>query len=248
MITFSFAFAVVICAVIMIIMFLLLLNSIREYYFPKKAKYLQYRNAKANNYQTDLSVLFFVTGHVDTIREQIESISKLIEENYPENFKYQILAMHQPIPNRNLEIVFKNTFKNNSHICFIEMKKSIPQNFMAACARANGRVIVSAEYLTQEIEGINEREPEFIDFQERSVETLFHKANNYHYLIPIACSKLAADKIFPYIPNIDYGYSNLMYNIAVKESVRTRIIRGRYEPVVDSPLEIILTELFTRLC
>ena len=242
--TFSFIISLIFCFGIFIILAVLLAVSVYQYYKPRKSKYSQYYD-QTQNFPTDLTVIYRASGTLQAAREQISAIISLIQENYPQDFTFQLIVFISPNLSNEAKNALTKPFESDSRISWIEMEIDILQTFMCGCARATGKVIVEAKYLAIEIASVKDRQPEFIDFQERNVETIFHTPNKYNYLIPIAISKISAEKLFPRMPFIQYGYSKLLYNLANQQNTSVRIISSRYEPVMTSPIEILLTELFT---
>ena len=244
-----FIFALIFCGVLLSIIIYFFADSIFRHYFPKTSKYDQYKGTNTEMVQTDLTVIYYAKGSVEAIIGQIQALIELITETYKddETFTFQIAIFHRfsNYIENSYELI--KPFRNDNRLAWFYMEEDPFQNFVAGCAKAKGKVIVSADYIAAEIGSVKNREPEFIDFQERKVEKIFREPNKLKYLMPIAISKLTAERILPHVPFVSYGYSLSIHNMAVSAKIPIIIRSAKYEPTVTSLYEIFLTEFFTAI-
>jgi hypothetical protein len=219
--------------------------SLINRYLPKQSNSLYLRSRIETNFKTDITVIFQPKSKPFATIEQLKCIIKIIKENYPES-TFQIISFINF--SENVEDVSKliRSVKNDNRIQWEQTRSNYFENFVIGCARATGKVIVDAQYLSNEIYGLLNREPMFIHFAERNVESIFGTMNKNKYLLPVSISKFAANKLFCSVPNVPYGYAKSLYQTAERENIAVVIFRSKNEPLVDDPVEIIITEVVTK--
>ncbi|EAY17944.1 hypothetical protein TVAG_225700 [Trichomonas vaginalis G3] len=217
-------------------------QSFYKMYFPKKSLYLTYQGE--NNSQTvNLSVIYHAFSTLSLIREQISCLIALLEENFPEDFKFQIIALHAPV-SMFTKKQMKTLFPQDNRIVFIESKNGEFEHFVLGCAKSSGSIIVDSRYIAQMIDVIKTSGTDFIEFQERIVDSLVYDPDPVRFINPIALSKQTANQLLTNLPSYPYGFGYTLYNLAKKNNIQATIHKSKYEYHVDSFTEILFTELY----
>lgn len=224
---------------------ILMCKAFYNKYFPKKSLYSTIP-ANSNNFQADLTVIHIANDSLYVTHQQLVCISKLLAETFPEDFVYQILCLHLSVPPA-IKKQMKTLFPNNPKIQFVELNTNSNYElnyFLVGCAKANGNIIVDSRYLPDIIGKVNNYGTEFIEFHKRNAETILFPLNQDHYMVPVALSKRAADKLLMRLPSFPYGFGFTLYNLARHMNVPINMIEAKYNPTVENFAEILLTELY----